>query len=141
MTMVYRATVGLLLGSALLLVGCAAKQEPAPIDPAVMARIEAAANKAEMAANKAVLVRAAIIFGSIALPSVAAYLASDASCMALIVAPVMNANVTVPKVPATYALNAQMNALGPFVSSIQYTMRTSAKSWTCVKPRRASRLA
>ena len=53
MTMVYKATVGLLLGSALLLVGCAAKQEPAPIDPAVMARIEAAANKAEAAANKA----------------------------------------------------------------------------------------
>ena len=57
--------------------------------------------KRYMAAKKAVLVRAAIIFGSIDLPSVAAYLASDASCIALIVAPVMNANVTVPKVPTT----------------------------------------
>ena len=52
MNIVRKVTLGLLLGSALLLVGCAA-QQPATIDPAIMARIEAAANKAEAAANKA----------------------------------------------------------------------------------------
>jgi hypothetical protein len=52
MTMLQKATAGLLFGSVVMLAGCAA-QQPAPIDPAVMARIEAAANKAEAAANKA----------------------------------------------------------------------------------------
>jgi hypothetical protein len=44
-------SAGIAMLSVLALAGCTPK--PAPIDPADMARIEAAANKSEAAANKA----------------------------------------------------------------------------------------
>jgi len=53
MSMLRKGTLGVLIGAALLMIGCSTTPQPAPIDPAIMTRIEAAANKAEAAANKA----------------------------------------------------------------------------------------
>ena len=53
MRMSYKGTMSAaLIAGAILCAGCA-PQKPATIDPAQMARIESAANKAESAANKA----------------------------------------------------------------------------------------